>query len=132
MAAFQHHVLHIVDKVRQMERVQFFRPADAPSLDRVIDHTRGFERVKRRCDDTRLRWQFTKRFRKLGLTHDQAVDVHFNCAPRHLGLVAADDDGVLPGKEQILILLRKRDGYLAAHPVNQVPGFIDDLAVEHV
>ena len=132
MAAFQHHVLHIVNKVRQMERVQFFRPADAPGLDRVIDHTRGFERIKRRCDDTGCGGQLAQLLRKLGLTHDQAVDVHLDRAPRHLGLVAADDDGVLPGKEQILILLRKRDGYLAAHPVNQVPGFIDDLAVEHV
>ena len=115
-----------------MERIQLLRAADAPGFNRVIDHARRLERIKRRCKDARCRLHRAKLRRKLRLTHNQAVDVHFHRAPRHCRLVAADNDGILAGKQQIFVLLRQRNRHLTAHAVDQIPRLVDDFAVEDI
>ena len=131
VAALEHDLLDVVHKIRQVERFQILRPADALDGDGVVDHPRRAHRVKRRCDDARLGRQLVKLLRQLRLTHDQAVDVFLQCAARQRRLLAADDNGLLAAEHKIGVALRQRDAHLAAHAVHQMPRLIENFAVEH-
>ena len=131
VAAAEHDLPHIVHKVCQMEGFKVRRAADAAGLCGMVEHARGLERVKRRCDDARCGRQREKLRRELSLADDQTANLHLNGPPGHIGLRAADDDGILTGKEQVFVLLRQGDGHLAAEPVDKVSGVVDDFAVQN-
>ena len=131
MAALQHDLLHVVDEITQVERLKIVRAADPRNFDRVIDHPRRAERIERRRDDAGLCRQLAQLLRQPRLTHDQAVDVLLDGPPRHVRLLADDDDRLGPREQQIRVRLRQRDRYLAADAVDGITRLVDDLPVEH-
>ena len=131
VAAFEYDLAHVVDKIGQVERLEILRAAHARDLDGVIDHAGRLVGVEGRGDDAGVRLHLPQLLRQLGLTHDQAADLLLDGAARHLRLLADDDDGVRTLEQQIFIVLRQRNGYLAADRVGQIPGLVQDLAVQN-
>jgi len=127
--AFQHGVPHVVDIVVQMEADQILGLADVGDGQGVVNETHRPVRVVLGGDDAGAGLHVQQLLAHLCLTDDDAVDLHLQRPADHIRLVAADDDAVPVGEEQVLPAHRQCDGHLAGDRIPQLAVGIEDLAL---
>ena len=114
-----------------MEADQIRGVADAADGNRLIDQPHRAVGVEGRGDDAGVRGKIAQLLVQLRLTQDHAAHVQFQRAADHIRLVAADDDVVLAGEEQIFAALRQGNGNVAGDGVYQIAGLVQDPALQH-
>ena len=131
VAAFQHTLADVVDKVVEMEALEVLRAADAADGQRLIQQADGAVGIERRGDDDGVRRRIAELLVQLGLTDDDAAGVLLNGATHHVRLVAADDDAAAAGEQQIVTALRQGDAHVAADGIHKIARFVQNTALEH-
>ena len=82
-------------------------------------------------DDAGLGLHLAQVLGQLGLAQDQGLDVLLQGTAHHVGLVAAEDDGLGLGEQQVLAALGHGDADLTGDGIHVLTGIVEDAAFQN-
>ena len=130
VAALEHDLTHVVDVIIEVEADQILRVARAGDRDRLIHQPRHAAGIERGGDDAGLAGVFKPRGVDVGLAEDDALHADVERAADHIRLVAAENDAVGVGEEQVVAALRQGDRHHAGHAVDLLGAVVEDAPLD--
>ena len=129
-AELQHLLLNLIHTVFQVEANQILGTADTADGCGLEQQTGCAVSVIGGGDDAGLGGEALQLLVQLRLTQHQAVDVHFQSSADHIGLMAADYDGILLVEQKVIPALGQGDGDLTGDHVGVFTGLVEYLALQ--
>ena len=130
IAAFQHHLPHVVYVVIQMEADQISGGTGPGDGDGLIDQPVNAAGVKGRGDNAGLAGVLHPFRIHVGLAQDQAGYLHVQRPADHIRLAAAQHDAVRAVKQQVFTALGQGDGHAAGQTVHQITALAHHAALD--
>ena len=131
VAALKHDLAHVVDVIVEVEADHVLRLARAGDRDRLIHQPRHAAGIERGGDDAGLARVLQPRRVHVGLAEDDALHADIERAADHIRLVAAEDDAVGVGEEQVVAALGQGDRHHAGHAVDLLGAIVEDAPLDH-
>ena len=122
---------NLIHPILQMETDKVICTADPMDRGRLEDQPGCPIGIIRCGNDTGGGVHVPEVVAKLCLTQNQAIYIHLQSPADHVGLVAAQDDGIGRVEQQIFSALGQSDGHFTGHRIGVFTGFVQDLAFQH-